>query len=146
MRSLERCNSIIFVGKIKVLRLRFMRGCIFFAFEVIKNGLNGGFFIKKCQICNMNEVFQNLLSQISTLEIIVKGVLIGLVASAPMGPVGVLCVQRTLNKGRVYGLVTGTGAAFSDIIYALITGIDTGVKVHIKQHHIRRFLLQSRNQ
>lgn len=70
----------------------------------------------------MNEVFQSLLSQISTLEIVVKGILIGLVASAPMGHVGVLCVQRTLNKGRAYGLVTGTGAAFSDIFYALLTG------------------------
>ena len=70
----------------------------------------------------MNEVFQNLLAQVTTLEVVVKGVLIGLVASAPMGPVGVLCVQRTLNKGRIYGLVTGTGAALSDILYALLTG------------------------
>lgn len=70
----------------------------------------------------MNDVFESILSQVTTLEVIVKGVLIGLVASAPMGPVGVLCVQRTLNKGRVYGLVTGTGAALSDILYALITG------------------------
>ncbi len=52
-----------------------------------------------------------------------KGMLIGMIASAPMGPVGVLCVQRTLNKGRWYGFVTGIGAAVSDIIYALITGL-----------------------
>lgn len=52
----------------------------------------------------------------------IKGILIGIIASAPMGPVGVLCVQRTLNKGRWYGFVTGIGAAASDIIYALITG------------------------
>ena len=58
----------------------------------------------------------------SLVEIIVKGVVIGIIASAPMGPVGVLCVQRTLNKGRAYGLVTGVGAALSDILYALITG------------------------
>ena len=64
----------------------------------------------------------DLLSQIVLLEIIVKGVVIGVVASAPMGPVGVLCVQRTLNKGRAYGLVTGAGAALSDILYALLTG------------------------
>lgn len=64
----------------------------------------------------------DLLSQVVLLEIIVKGVIIGIVASAPMGPVGVLCVQRTLNKGRAYGLVTGAGAALSDILYALLTG------------------------
>ena len=56
------------------------------------------------------------------LEIIVKGIIIGVVASAPMGPVGVLCIQRTLNKGRAYGLVTGVGAAVSDMFYALLTG------------------------
>jgi threonine/homoserine/homoserine lactone efflux protein len=47
---------------------------------------------------------------------------VGVVVSAPLGPVGVLCIQRTLNKGRWYGFVTGLGAALSDIIYALITG------------------------
>jgi threonine/homoserine/homoserine lactone efflux protein len=70
----------------------------------------------------INDFFQQLVSQISFLEIVVKGAIIGIVASAPMGPVGVLCVQRTLNKGRVYGIVTGTGAALSDILYALLTG------------------------
>jgi threonine/homoserine/homoserine lactone efflux protein len=39
-----------------------------------------------------------------------------------MGPVGILCVQRTLNKGRWYGFVTGLGASISDIAYALLTG------------------------
>lgn len=53
----------------------------------------------------------------------IKGILIGIIASAPMGPVGVLCVQRTLKKGRWYGFITGIGASVSDIIYALITGL-----------------------
>lgn len=56
------------------------------------------------------------------LSIILKGMLIGIIASAPMGPVGVLCLQRTINKGRWYGFVTGCGAALSDLLYALITG------------------------
>ncbi len=63
-----------------------------------------------------------MFGEITALEMIVKGLIIGIVASAPMGPVGVLCVQRTLNKGRAYGLITGTGAALSDILYALLTG------------------------
>ncbi len=46
----------------------------------------------------------------------------GVVVSAPLGPVGVLCIQRTLNKGRWYGFVTGLGASLSDIAYALLTG------------------------
>ncbi|MCE2615863.1 MAG: LysE family translocator [Phocaeicola sp.] len=53
---------------------------------------------------------------------LIKGLVIGIVASAPMGPVGVLCLQRTLNKGRWFGFVTGLGAALSDICYALLTG------------------------
>ena len=51
-----------------------------------------------------------------------KGFIIGVIVSAPLGPVGVLCIQRTLNKGRWYGFVTGIGAALSDICYALLTG------------------------
>ena len=49
------------------------------------------------------------------LDIIVKGMIVGIICSAPMGPVGVLCVQRTLSKGRWYGFVTGLGAAASDL-------------------------------
>ena len=61
--------------------------------------------------------------QLETLfDIIWKGFIIGVVVSAPLGPVGVLCIQRTLNKGRWYGFVTGLGASLSDIAYALITG------------------------
>ncbi len=63
------------------------------------------------------------MDQIGTIvDILIKGVIIGVVVSAPLGPVGVLCIQRTLNKGRWYGFMTGLGACVSDIFYALITG------------------------
>ncbi len=64
----------------------------------------------------------NWIEQVTILDLLVKGLIVGVVVSAPLGPVGVLCIQRTLNKGRWYGFVTGLGAALSDIIYALITG------------------------
>ena len=64
----------------------------------------------------------NWIEQVTILDLLVKGLVIGVVVSAPLGPVGVLCIQRTLNKGRWYGFVTGLGACLSDIIYALITG------------------------
>ena len=64
----------------------------------------------------------NWIEQVTVLELLVKGVIVGIVVSAPLGPVGVLCIQRTLNKGRWYGFVTGLGAALSDISYALLTG------------------------
>ena len=52
------------------------------------------------------------------LGLISKGIVIGVLVSAPMGPIGMLCIQRTLNKGRWHGFVTGLGAALSDVIYA----------------------------
>ena len=44
------------------------------------------------------------------LGLISKGIVIGILVSAPMGPIGMLCIQRTLNKGRWHGFVTGLGA------------------------------------
>lgn len=51
-----------------------------------------------------------------------RGLAIGILISAPMGPVGILCIQRTLDKGRKTGLYTGIGAAISDLIYSVLTG------------------------
>ena len=55
------------------------------------------------------------------LEIIVKGFLIGLLVSSPMGPINMLTIQRTLNRGRWHGFVTGLGAMLSDLTYSLVT-------------------------
>ncbi|NLZ94733.1 MAG: LysE family transporter [Bacteroidales bacterium] len=55
------------------------------------------------------------------IETIYKGIIIGIIVSAPMGPIGILCVQRTLSKGRLHGFVSGLGAMLSDLIYAAIT-------------------------
>jgi threonine/homoserine/homoserine lactone efflux protein len=55
------------------------------------------------------------------LEIIIKGVLIGLCISVPLGPIGMLTIQRTLNRGQRYGIATGLGATTSDLIYTIIT-------------------------
>lgn len=64
----------------------------------------------------------NWIEHVTILDLLIKGLIIGVVVSAPLGPVGVLCIQRTLNKGRWFGFVTGLGAALSDIFYALMTG------------------------
>ena len=57
------------------------------------------------------------------LYTILRGLAIGILISAPMGPIGVLCIQRTLNKGQWAGFFTGVGAAMSDIIYCMLTGL-----------------------
>ena len=59
----------------------------------------------------------------SILYTILRGFTIGILVSAPMGPVGVLCIQRTLNKGRWAGFYTGIGAAVSDLTYSLLAGL-----------------------
>ncbi|MBR1621937.1 MAG: LysE family transporter [Prevotella sp.] len=79
---------------------------------------------------------------IDILDMIFRGMLIGILASAPMGPVGILCVQRTLNKGRWYGFVTGVGAAASDIIYALFTGLGMSFVMDFVSNSKNQFFLQ----
>ena len=59
---------------------------------------------------------------VELLLMMLRGIVIGVVVSAPMGPVGIYCIQRTLDKGRLSGLYTGVGAAISDFIYCLLTG------------------------
>lgn len=56
----------------------------------------------------------------SLWEIFFYGFIIGIVVSAPIGPVGILVIQRTLSRGRAHGFVTGLGIALSDVIYALM--------------------------
>ena len=93
------------------------------------------------KITNFASVMQFPI-QLDILDFVFKGILIGIMASAPMGPVGVLCIQRTLNKGRWYGFVTGIGACVSDIIYALFTGLGMSFMMDIVGNERNRFLLQ----
>jgi threonine/homoserine/homoserine lactone efflux protein len=51
-----------------------------------------------------------------------KGAVIGLSIAAPVGPIGLLCIRRSLAEGRLVGLFTGLGAATADAIYGGIAG------------------------
>ncbi|MCM2588325.1 LysE family translocator [Rossellomorea marisflavi] len=51
---------------------------------------------------------------------LLKGLLIGFTVAAPVGPIGILCINRTLSKGRLTGFVSGLGAASADGIYGCI--------------------------
>ena len=51
-----------------------------------------------------------------------QGVLLGFSIAAPVGPIGVLCIRRTLAEGRLTGFVSGLGAATADAIYGLVAG------------------------
>ena len=51
---------------------------------------------------------------------LISGLIIGFSIAAPVGPIGVLCIRRTLAEGRLNGLVSGLGAATADAIYGCI--------------------------
>lgn len=59
--------------------------------------------------------------------LLLKGLIIGLSIAAPVGPIGVLCIKRTLAEGRVYGFISGLGAATADGIYGCIAGFSLAV-------------------
>lgn len=91
-----------------------------------------------------NPTFASMLAinPIHTLDLLVKGLIVGIIASAPMGPVGVLVVRRTLMKGRLYGFFTGLGAATSDILYALITGVGMSFVMNFLEKGTSVFILK----
>lgn len=51
-----------------------------------------------------------------------KGLIVGFAIAAPVGPIGILCIQRSLQNGFKVGLMTGLGAALADGTYGLIAG------------------------
>ena len=53
---------------------------------------------------------------------LLRGLVIGFSIAAPVGPIGVLCIRRTLAEGRASGLVSGLGAATADAVYGCIAG------------------------
>jgi threonine/homoserine/homoserine lactone efflux protein len=53
----------------------------------------------------------------------ITGLTIGFTIAVPVGPVGVLCLRRSLRDGRLSGLVSGLGAATADAIYGLIAAL-----------------------
>jgi threonine/homoserine/homoserine lactone efflux protein len=57
------------------------------------------------------------------IELVIKGIVLGYIASIPLGPIGVICIQRTLSKGRMSGFVSGLGAASADTFVAIIAGL-----------------------
>jgi len=64
-----------------------------------------------------------------------KGLLIGFAIAAPVGPIGVLCIRRTLAYGRRSGLASGLGAATADALYGCVAGFGLTVISHFLIHH-----------
>ena len=64
-----------------------------------------------------------------------KGMLVGLMVSVPLGPMGVLIIQKTLHKGALSGFVAGMGAASADFFYATVAAFGLGFVLNTVQAH-----------
>ena len=64
-----------------------------------------------------------------------KGMLVGLMVSIPLGPMGVLIIQRTLHKGPWSGFAAGMGAASADCFYAMVAAFGLGFVMNTVQTH-----------
>ncbi|WP_068691580.1 LysE family translocator [Culturomica massiliensis] len=68
---------------------------------------------------------------------IFRGMLIGLMVSVPLGPMGVLIIQKTLHKGALSGFIAGMGAACADLFYATVAAFGLGFVINtIKTHEV----------
>lgn len=56
------------------------------------------------------------------VTLVLRGLLLGFSIAAPVGPIGVLCIRRTLADGRATGFATGMGAATADAFYGAVAG------------------------
>ena len=56
------------------------------------------------------------------ISFLLQGLILGFSIAAPVGPIGVLCIRRTLTEGRIAGFVSGLGAATADAFYGAIAG------------------------
>ncbi len=65
------------------------------------------------------------------LTVLLRGFIIGISIAAPVGPIGVLCIRRTLSDGRLTGLLSGLGAATADVVYGAIAAFGLSVIMNI---------------
>jgi threonine/homoserine/homoserine lactone efflux protein len=67
-------------------------------------------------VCRGSEEFVNM-------GLFLEGIVMGFAIAAPVGPIGVLCIRRTLAEGRVSGFVSGLGAATADAVYGAVAAL-----------------------
>ena len=65
------------------------------------------------------------------IALLLKGLVIGLSIAATVGPMSMLCIQRTLERGRLIGMLSGLGIATADGLYALIAGLGLTAIMHL---------------
>jgi len=69
------------------------------------------------------------------MQTLVKGLAIGFSIAAPVGPIGLLCIRRSLADGRLAGFVSGLGAATADALYGLVAALGLTAVMHALVAH-----------
>jgi len=64
------------------------------------------------------------------LPLLMKGIIVGLIVAAPMGPVNIIVIHRTITRGRFSAFVTGTGAAIGDGVFAIVAALGLTAAQH----------------
>ncbi len=64
-------------------------------------------------------------------QVLFSSMVIGFSIAAPVGPIGVLCMRRTLVYGRVIGWLSGLGAASADAVYGMIAALGMGLVITV---------------
>jgi len=57
------------------------------------------------------------------IELFIRGLVFGLAIAAPVGPIGLLCIRRTITDGRLVGFISGLGAATADALYGSVAAL-----------------------
>ena len=68
------------------------------------------------------------------LDLPIRGLAAGLIIAAPVGPVNVLCIRRTIEKGWKSGIVSGFGAALADTLYGAVAGFSISLVIQFVLH------------
>ncbi len=68
--------------------------------------------------------------------LLIEGLIVGFLASIPLGPIGVICIQRTLNGTRTSGFASGLGAASADTIFAFLAVFSLSFMTDFIHHNI----------
>ena len=76
------------------------------------------------------------------VSLFIQGIIIGLTLAAPVGPLALICIQRTVTEGRLHGIFSGIGVATADSFYAAVTflGLTVISALIIAQQYLFRFL------
>ncbi len=73
--------------------------------------------------------------------LVLKGFVIGFAVAAPVGPVGLLCIRRSIADGRLVGFVTGLGAAVADALMAIVAAFGISTILNFLMGHKNTFQL-----